>query len=996
MRFVRRSGVGSIIGSAFLILILLTGFTFISVQYNGIRDYARAVQDIQNLSEIRNMEELIFVDVATTASDKLNVTLRNGGASEIHLIYLVMYNESSITPDNYEMDIKLKSGEILTDLPSDSVIVLNGEKWEIQFITELGNVFSYSYPEDGQSGGSGEGGNDNAVITIRGVGSYYNATSWNLLGGTTAASGDISDLETDDSNYAVFNAYPTGNAMDIIDYVDNDSSDVDGSADKGSHGSFPAQQAGPDSTYDTLTEELISTPTPPTYETFAEASSSGNVVQIQVNKPSGTVEGDLLFAVFSKDDRAGVLSSPSGWTDLGEGSTGGSRILFTYKIATASEPATYTFTSTDSDQMCVSVARFSGVDPSDPIDVYSSLNTGNDAAPTCPTVDTGASETTILRAMGADDDDYSTPGNYPGGHVGIFTSQSTGSNGEAHCALAYTTQSSPGATGAASYSITAAEQWGTMTVVLKPPSESRYELDLEVQWTGVDYSQTGEELAIYAGSIVPSNPYSLDATGGYMVVGDGTPDWGSTSGTLSFWMKFDAVGGRPWGQDENMEMRISGSNLILDWGGTQDLLSSTSFIADKWYFIAVTWNENTDELTLIVGDESSPPSTDTYVNAWTNQVSTLGVLENNFIASKGGVDPLDGHGDDLRYYDVDRLLTDIQADYDSEITGFESNLRSYFKLNGNYNDNGPDNNDGSGSGSTSFAGDVPFGGGSEPLNIDVWYGGAWQSLISGLSNGWNNVSVAGYLDSSTFTIRYRGGSESGDSSQDSWDMDAALLHLSSASNQYTVEVEFLGSSNGESWSELFWGVDSSWNTSDVMVSVQLYDYQAGAYPTGGDGFEGYTSVSSPGVDEVVNETVTVNPTYFGGVSGDWRVKVSGVKSIDSSFNLNMDWVTFKPTSPTTGNIIDYDTWQEYLIRVRTSDGQPVPYAQVCAWTDGSSVSMRDANSKASISNPGWINLDINGEYNIELKSATWTQETFNLNVVVDSVLGHKSVTQNAP
>jgi len=996
MKFVRRSGVGSIIGSAFLILILLTGFTFISIQYNGIRDYARAVQNIQNLSEIRNMEELIFVDVATTASDKLNVTLRNGGASEIHLIYLVMYNEASITPDNYEMDVRQKPGETLTDLPSDSVFVLNGEEWEIQFITELGNVFSYSYPEDGQSGGSGSEGNDNAVVTIRGVGRNYNVTSWNLLGGTSAISGNISDLETDDSSYAFFSSYPSGNTTEIDDYVNNDSSDIDGSTDKGSHSSFPAQQVGPDSTYDTLTEELISTPTPPTYETYAEASSLGNVVQIQVNKPSGTVENDLLFAIFSKDAAGGVLSSPAGWTDLGEGSTGASRVLFSYKIATASEPTMYMFTSTDSDQMCVGVSRLSGVDQNDPIDVYSSLNTGNDAAPTCPTVDTGALGTTILRAMGADDDDYSTPGNYPGGHTAIFTVQSTGSNGEAHCALAYTTQSDPGATGAASYNMTAAEQWGAMTVVLKPPSGSSYELDLEVQWTGVDYSQTGEELAIYADNIAPSNLNSIDATGGYMVVGDGTPDWGSTSGTLSFWMKWDTVANRPWGQDENMEMRISGSNLLLDWGGTQAILSSTSFIADKWYFIAVTWNENTDELALYVGDEGSPPSTDTYVNTWTNQVSTLGVIENNFLASKQGVDPLDGHGDDLRYYDVDRLLTDIQADYDSEITGSESNLRSYYKLNGNYNDNGPNNNDGSGSGSTSFASDVPFGGGSEALNVDVWYGGAWQSLISGLSNGWNNVSVAGCLDSSTFTIRYRGGSEVVDAVQDSWDVDAALLHLSSPSNQYTAEVEFLGSSNGESWSELFWGVDSCWSTGGVSVSVQLYDYQAGAYLTGGDGFEGYTSVSSPGADEAVNETVTVNPTYFGDVSGDWRVKIRGVKSIDSSFNLNMDWVTFKPTSPATGNVINYDTWQEYLIRVRTSDGQPVPYAQVCAWTDGSSVSMRDANSKASISNPGWINLDINGEYNIELKSATGTQETFNFNVVVDSVLDHKSVTQNAP
>ena len=41
----------------------------------------------------------------------------------------------------------------------------------------------------------------------------------------------------------------------LFDFVDNNTSDVDGSADKGVHSNFTAQQYGPDSTYDTLTEE---------------------------------------------------------------------------------------------------------------------------------------------------------------------------------------------------------------------------------------------------------------------------------------------------------------------------------------------------------------------------------------------------------------------------------------------------------------------------------------------------------------------------------------------------------------------------------------------------------------------------------------------------------------------------------------------------------------------------------------------------------------------
>src|SRR3989337_1743727 len=93
------------------------------------------------------------------------------------------------------------------------------------------------------------------------------------------------------------------------------------------------------------------------------------------------------------------------------------------------------------------------------------------------------------------------------------------------------------------------------------------------------------------GSQVPDpNTHSLDATGGYMNIG--LVNWGSVTGTISFWIKWDLVGNRPWGQHDNMETRFSGSNLWLDWGASDSLTSGTSFIINKWYFIAVVWNES--------------------------------------------------------------------------------------------------------------------------------------------------------------------------------------------------------------------------------------------------------------------------------------------------------------------------------------------------------------------------------------------------------------------
>ncbi len=89
--------------------------------------------------------------------------------------------------------------------------------------------------------------------------------------------------------------------------------------------------------------------------------------------------------------------------------------------------------------------------------------------------------------------------------------------------------------------------------------------------------------------------------------------------------------------------------------------------------------------------------------------------------------------------------------------------------------------------------------GSEPLRIDAWTGSTWVNIASltGLVNGWKNVSVASYLTSSTFTFRFKGSSEALDSSQDSWKIDSVLLgphpdfSFSLPQRDSTIVVEWL-------------------------------------------------------------------------------------------------------------------------------------------------------------------------------------------------------------
>jgi len=234
-----------------------------------------------------------------------------------------------------------------------------------------------------------------------------------------------------------------------------------------------------------------------------------------------------------------------------------------------------------------------------------------------------------------------------------------------------------------------------------------------------------------------------------------------------------------------------------------------------------------------------------------------------------------------------------------------------------------------------------YGGTMDPENIrvDAWNGSAWENLFIELSSGWNNVSVSSYLQSSTFTIRFKDCTETSDATQDSWDIDVTLLHV--WSDEYASEVEFTGSSNMEDWSRLTWTVDSAWTSGLVNVTLQLYNYALGDYPTSGNGYIAYTS-SDANTDEIKNQIITVNPTHFRNATGYWRMKVKGVKATDEQFDLKVDWVEFKAviasgtlfTFKNTGSLTSHlvSLWvvnsthhRRYDIDVIINPGETLPY-----------------------------------------------------------------------
>jgi hypothetical protein len=519
----------------------------------------------------------------------------------------------------------------------------------------------------------------------------------------------------------------TVSAANTYNYVDNSASNVDSSPGNGAHSNFTAQKYGPDSIFDTLTEQ----------NTGGGSGSFGSSSGTSYTTVSANYMYGSVFT--SPADTGGATLQNITWYGRGSFTSGNAKAVLllhsTLAIVAVSNAGSFTTTAAE--------------------------RTYTFASP--PTISSNT-QYVLMMIFSVSTRFYYGLGNTSQGHLDTTNS--------------YTTPTNP--TDATHNN----NQYRIRAAYNKP--SYNYELDQEEQWTNTNYHETNEELCI---SIIGTNTHSLDATGGYMIVGSGTPNWGSTSGTISFWIKWDAIANRPWGQHDNMETRFEGANLVLDWGAAGSLISGTTFTSDSWYFIAIVWNEATNRLYLYVGDQNNIPTLNDQNTAWTSTVSTVGVTQNNFIASKGGLEPTDGHGEDLRYWNTDRTLLAIQSDYDIELTGSETNLRSYFKLNNNFDDIGPNNNDGSSSGSCSFSPDVPFPGlPEESIRVDVWNGSSWQNVFASLTNGWNNISVSTYLTSSTFTIRFKGSMETGDTTQDSLNIDAALLNVWTDTYDYILSV----------------------------------------------------------------------------------------------------------------------------------------------------------------------------------------------------------------
>jgi hypothetical protein len=187
----------------------------------------------------------------------------------------------------------------------------------------------------------------------------------------------------------------------------------------------------------------------------------------------------------------------------------------------------------------------------------------------------------------------------------------------------------------------------------------------------------------------------------------------------------------------------------------------------------------------------------------------------------------------------------------------------------------------------------------------------------------------------------------------------------------TVEVEFAGVSNTQNWTQLDWTVDSSFTTVGVLATFQLYNYQTTTYPTTGDG---YMSDTIGQTDATKNQTIISSPTDFRDSSGNWKIRIKGVKPTDIQFELKIDWVEFKATMSNIYRLsinnsfeIDLTTYLpshiqgiEIIVRYNVSEAGEKWFLKAYNWTSSSfsDLGFNNTGGNQPILN-GWNDYSIN-------------------------------------
>jgi len=231
---------------------------------------------------------------------------------------------------------------------------------------------------------------------------------------------------------------------------------------------------GSSSATKTITVSAATTPPPTSGVTVVGSSTtySGTAVTgVSISAPAGTAAGDVLVAAITADTNPSMASVPAGWTAMVNGlsinssSTSGAKVYLYYHVVGASDPASYAWTLSAAAKWGGGITGYRGVNNTTPLDapvvtaVDASYNATSITAPSTTTASNGAM---VIGGVGCDcaAPMVSAP---PSG----WTQRWQAAGGQI-AELADKVQATAGATGTATWTLSAARAVAAWQAALKP------------------------------------------------------------------------------------------------------------------------------------------------------------------------------------------------------------------------------------------------------------------------------------------------------------------------------------------------------------------------------------------------------------------------------------------------------------------------------------------------------------------------------------------------
>jgi hypothetical protein len=661
-----KQGVGSIIGGVFILLILLTGYTFYFLNVNVTEGYNKILQDMGELDLKRNKENLEFISVSFN-NDQLNISVKNTGSYDAHLIWLGIFDETvtSNTQEYYEIDFHVDPAETVPDIRNVTIPTFEGQERVIQLVTELGNTFSYSYPPPSVTG-------IYAYDFVDQEGDPPTVGSHSLFSAQQYGPDGICDTLTEAN---------TGGTVNTEDFVDGNLSNVDSHAGYGTSSNFTAQKDANVAFNDTLTEEYtVGSALTITFRAEgAEATGTGAVTPAL---PAGITNGDIMILVATTIAGGTITITADGsvspWTAI-SGSpvdvTGGEKLYVWWGRYTSG--STGPTVTPGSDHIEAGIAAwYNCLSSGSPIDVSQTGNeTTSDTSFSFATSISTSLDSEMCLCICTTGEDTNANGRFTTMTDASLTSLAeridyeTASGGGGGFALDEGYKAVAGAVGTWASTLQSASAKAYISFTLKPEYAANYQIDYEFNYTVADWGQTNEYLCI--------RTYTFTGTA------------------------------------ENLKVDV--------WSGGAWVNLIASLTANAWNNVSIS--SNLTSANIYFRFLGASEASDSSQNTW--------IIECNLI----------------------HYWTDPNYELDLEVQWTNANYDEAYKWLCIYGRNG-----------------------SEQISVYVWSGTDWIRVLENLESGWNNADVSSYLTSPTFKVRFRGGTETGDLTEDKWEIDATFLH----------------------------------------------------------------------------------------------------------------------------------------------------------------------------------------------------------------------------